>query len=90
MSVCLFFISYSTLAEFGDYDPLQHGQDYLDGLVFAPEQVRSCTVFHYEASEVIFEFPEQNRTKLSCSKTVWLDKEKLITRLHQACRIATY
>ena len=30
------------IAEFGDYDPLQHGQDYLDGLVFAPEQVRNC------------------------------------------------
>ncbi|XP_046848837.1 protein 4.1-like [Xenia sp. Carnegie-2017] len=30
--------SYVIQSEFGDYDPLQHGQDYLDGLVFAPEQ----------------------------------------------------
>ena len=28
---------------------------------------RLGVVFHYEASEVIFEFPEQNRTKLSCN-----------------------
>ena len=38
----LIIVTVYVIAEFGDYDPLQHGQDYLDGLVFAPEQVRNC------------------------------------------------